>query len=82
MDKFFESVYALAHMSEERSKSYYIGYFQNSGGQFVTVPQNVNEEMNQLEDVEDMEKFLKKHFPDREIRVEKDRSIGWEKRFN
>lgn len=77
-EEFFESIFNEAEkMTEARSKVFYRGYYKASNGKFVPATSDVIDEMNQLSNVGAMESFLKQHYKGRDVRVEKDDSIGW-----
>lgn len=80
LEEFFESVYSESNkMKEERSKEYYNGFYTNASGEFVPVTPDVEDKMNLLGSVKAMEDFLRKTYKGRDVKVEVDNTIGWEK---
>jgi hypothetical protein len=83
LEELFESVYAESNkLKEERSKVFYNGFFKGSNGEFIPVSEELNDRMNTLSSVPAMEEFLRKHCKGREVKVEEDNSIGWQKKLD
>ena len=83
LEELFESVYAESNkLKEERSKVFYNGFFKGSNGEFIPVSEELNDRMNTLSSVSAMEEFLRKHCKGREVKVEEDNSIGWQKKLD
>lgn len=79
MDKLFESIYNEALLLEDRSKHYYLGFYKSGDGKWVQAPIDVCDTMNQLKKREGMIEFLKRKYKGRDVKIEEDESIGWEK---
>lgn len=82
LSEFFESIYQTSlKLEENRSKVWFTAKVEDVHGDMKRVPTTIEDEMNQLNSLAEMEKFLKSKYKNRKIKIEKDDSIGWKKVF-